>query len=304
MRPLKILKYLLLVCVVSLAVGCKLAVIVVEGGKVQSGASGTCQPAVPGVTGSVCIHQVVDTNYSETFEAVPDTGWAFVRWNSGGDFMCQDRIDPVCTISNAGTAGNASIEAVVASDYTFYIMPVFTEVTGTPITDSVIVDGKEWAQPKLFLGVSWNEINAQCPAGVCSIGSTLHGHDLTGWTWAGPAEVSALVNYYLSNAGVSGSDLLDPADLDDSYSEYSIGNTSWFTAFTDDFDIFLLHRDGSIYFRGFAAEFTGQRYLLVRQWDEFIPPYNYRFTASASSSLNTQPDHTNTETGAWFYRIP
>ena len=70
--------------------GCKLVVIVVEGGEVQSLGSGTCVTAIPGVSGAVCIHDVPATTYTESFTAVPDAGWQFVKWVSGDDFLCKN----------------------------------------------------------------------------------------------------------------------------------------------------------------------------------------------------------------------
>lgn len=85
-----------------------------------------------------------------------------------------------------------------------------------PITDTILVAGKEWAQVDLFGGVSWSELNAVCPAGVCGSGS-VNGFELTGWTWASVNDVNSLFNYYLEGAGVSGGDLLGPGK--DVYSE-------------------------------------------------------------------------------------
>ena len=60
----------------------KLAVIVVEGGEVQwSTRSGTC------MVGNICIVDVDDPNFSETFTAVPDTGWLLPKRNSGYKFL-------------------------------------------------------------------------------------------------------------------------------------------------------------------------------------------------------------------------
>ena len=123
-------KILMILAVTSLVVGCKIAVIVVEGGEVQSMGSGTC------LEGTICVHQVNDTNYTETFTAVPNSGWGFVRWNSGGGFFCQNSTDPICVVSGVDAEGNAAIERLIASDKTFYIMPVFRE-PGTPIMETV-----------------------------------------------------------------------------------------------------------------------------------------------------------------------
>ena len=67
------------------------------------------------------------------------------------------------------------------------------------ITDTVFVDGKEWAQVDLFNGLSWNQINAVCPGGVCGAG-TLNGYNMLGWTWASTDMVNALFNHYIGSA--------------------------------------------------------------------------------------------------------
>ena len=208
-------KVLVVVVLVSLAAGCKLAVIAVEGGAVNPSSGEVCQPVSPGVAGAVCIHEIDTTNYSNTFYATPDAGWYFAKWNSGGGFLCKNSINVACVVSNVGFAGNALIEAIVGSDQMYYIMPIFKE---TP--DTVTVDGNEWYQPSLFRGLSWNEINGVCPGGECF--GELNGRDLTGWTWAPVSNVNALFNSYI------GSPELGPGP--DSFAG-SAGVPTWATQF-------------------------------------------------------------------------
>ncbi|MEM9257130.1 MAG: hypothetical protein AAGA91_16930 [Pseudomonadota bacterium] len=175
----------------SLLAGCKVALIVVEGGTVNSTGSGSCSAP------QICIYEVNDTNYSESFTAVPSNGWEFVRWNSGGDFLCEDSTDVTCVVSNVGTAGNSAIEAIVASDATYYIQPVFRFV-GVPLTDVLLTDdGKIWAQVDVFSDVSWAELNAVCPGGDCN--GELLGFDLRDWRWASIDEVNELFNTYIGS---------------------------------------------------------------------------------------------------------
>jgi hypothetical protein len=165
--------FILLLGITALMAGCKLAVIVVEGGEVQSDANGTC------MAGLICIVEVTDANFSETFTAVPAEGWYFAKWNSGDRFFCGGSTDPRCPLSSQGHEESKAVEDMVASSEVFYIMPVFKQ-----FTDTVTVDGKEWLQPKDFINYSYNEVSAVCPAGACSgslPGSTF---DLTGYTWA------------------------------------------------------------------------------------------------------------------------
>ncbi len=69
--------------------------------------------------------------------------------------------------------------------------------TSLPITDTVLVNGSEWAQADLFTNLSWNQMNAACPAGVCN--GQLNGHDMTGWLWANTEAVTDLFNHYIGS---------------------------------------------------------------------------------------------------------
>lgn len=180
---------LVILAATSVLSACKVAILVVEGGEVQSIGSGTC------AEGTICIVEVNDTNFHEEFTAVPNSGWYFIKWNSGGGFLCQDSANPTCVVSNVDAKGNELVETVVASSQMFYVMPVFS--TGRLITDTLFVNGKEWAQVDLFAGLSWDNINAVCPEGIC-IG-VLNDYDMSGWTWASVNDVNALFNYYIGN---------------------------------------------------------------------------------------------------------
>ena len=70
----------LLLGITALIHGCKLAVILVEGGEVQSTCSGTC------VVGSICIFEVTDPNFSKTFTANPSDGCIFKSGIRATDF--------------------------------------------------------------------------------------------------------------------------------------------------------------------------------------------------------------------------
>ncbi len=183
--------------------GCRLAVIAVQGGEVQSIRSGTC------LAGNVCVNEITDTSYSEAFTAVPDTGWNFVKWNAGDNFVCENSTNPVCSVSNTLIAGNPAAEAIVASDETYYIMPVFVEV-GVPILDTVTVDGTVWAQPDLFRASTWSAMNRVCPGGPCN--GVLNGYDMTGWHWANVEQVNAMFNLFGVEPALKGPDRVDQPD--------------------------------------------------------------------------------------------
>lgn len=72
-----------------------------------------------------------------------------------------------------------------------------------PITDTVTVDGREWAQVADFTDLSWSTVNAVCSDGECLAGSILNEYDMTGWVWAASTDVKGLFN------GIAGSNLFD-----------------------------------------------------------------------------------------------
>lgn len=180
----KMLRIFLLLSITALMVGCKLAVIVVEGGEVQSLGHGTC------VGGNICTVDGVGPYFADTFAAVPEEGWYFQRWNKSDRFFCAGSNKPVCTLTFGGYEETAEVKEMVASSEVFYLMPIFK-----PFQDTVRVDDKEWLQPDLFSNLSWKEINAACPAGVCA--GKLNGYDMTGWTWASINDFNKLISYYL-----------------------------------------------------------------------------------------------------------
>jgi hypothetical protein len=76
----------------------------------------------------------------------------------------------------------------------FYRAPVV--IPGESITDTVIVDGVEWAQVDLFENVAKFDMGHACPGGACS--GVLNGYNMDGWRWAEPNEVNVLFDHYLS----------------------------------------------------------------------------------------------------------
>ena len=191
------LKCLLVVAIISLVSACKIAVIVVEGGAVESdfGWGPTC------TEGTVCIHEVNSTGSSRYFAAVPKPGWRFVEWKSGDDFLCPASVSSECEAVNP--AGNAVGAAIVASSKTFYLMPIFAPLT--EIGATVTMDGKAWAPMNSFGDLSWDEINDVCPVasgGHCLAGGKLMEYDMTGWTWASVDDVNALINSHLSSPAI------------------------------------------------------------------------------------------------------
>ena len=286
-------QFLLFLLVIILMSGCKLAVINVEGGEVQSDGSGAC------VGGSICIVEISDTSFSETFMAVPNTGWHLEKWNSGYGLLCGGKTGLWCEVSLEGTSGNAAIEKMVASSEFAYLMPVFK-----PDTDVVTVDGKQWLQPSFFENVSWGDINAICPGGPCTVGGILNGHDMTGWTWASMDDLNSLFNYYL------GAELLGPGPGASGYSGREPGlNQNWPSQFFSDgwrpnFFSPSICEDGCFYYRGIAGWVAGR----VRSGaDTLIMAYLQEYGDASDSlgqvgvdAVSNNPEEQGE--GAWFYR--
>ena len=83
----------------------------------------------------------------------------------------------------------------------FAIWSVVQIAAAEPITDVVTLGNKKWAQVDLFVNLSWNDINAVCPAGNCDNGNgnTLNGYNMAGWTWASLAEVGTHIFSLVEN---------------------------------------------------------------------------------------------------------
>jgi hypothetical protein len=94
--------------------------LVVEGGDLgsQSGRFACAQ-------GDICIIEVNSTDFNDIFIADPGEGYVFSHWLSGENMLCGTTVGPRCTIDLRAFEGNELIEAFVASDITYYILPVF-----------------------------------------------------------------------------------------------------------------------------------------------------------------------------------
>ena len=97
--------------------------------------------------------------------------------------------------------------------------------TAIPLSETVNVNGKLWAQPRLFTYFSWYDVDAICPAetGICGAGS-LNGFELEGWTWASVEDMNALFNAYIGSNVMMG-----PTELRD------VGGT-WAGTFLSEFE--------------------------------------------------------------------
>jgi hypothetical protein len=235
-----IAKSTLILSLTLVVTACKIAVMVPTGGNVVS-LSGARNCAGP----DFCEFEIVSTPFSESFTAHPKPGYEFEKWSDGGKFQCANSTNPTCKINIADDSLGASIVALFD---TAYMMPVFKDIgidtdddgvrdsldedddndgiydlddqcplnsdtACVLITDTITAKGKEWAQVGLFSELSWYQISAVCPNGVCVDGSALNGYNMSGWKWASTADMV---------------DLLGTEDA-----VYESSSAAWWVAFTD-----------------------------------------------------------------------
>jgi hypothetical protein len=268
--------------------GCKLHVIALKGGEVQSPTgAGTC------LENSNCFHDITDTSFTESFEAVPAPGYEFVKWYGGEGFQCRNSINPICTVNSTLLAGLVSDTQIAAAN-DIYIMPIF-QPEGAPITDTVIADSKEWAQPSLFAGVTREQVEERCPGGTCA--GPINGHNTNGWNWAAATEVAQMLDnsYGVEEARLFSGFWFECLDVMDLFlstwkSTPLVGPGDWDPilsqgAFPDDFSRSL---------SGFVQD---------------APDYPFQVSAwvSISSESATCLVGINSElngVGAWLYRTP
>jgi len=176
-------------CTVLALTSCKLRIVVPEGGSVT-----TSSGAYHCAAGETCDIDVVDFYFDENFAAVPADGYAFKAWRKGDRRFCGNDPKPCHLLTTVFTGDwiPAIQEFLDSSVEVFYLEPIFA-----PKGDIIPVNGREWLQPDLFIGLTWNQINATCPDGVCN--GVLAGRDVTGWTWASVDDVVALFNYYIGH---------------------------------------------------------------------------------------------------------
>lgn len=167
-----------------------------------------------------------------------------------------------------------------------------------PITDTVTVQGLQWAQPDLFLELTWNDVNAVCPGGVCG-SQSLKGYEMSGWSWATIDDMNKLFNYYI------GYDALGPGP--DSIYTGTFGGVNVHAASnafyadgwretpsdTDPFPDYAKHT------MGYVSDSSTIAPVMERQSFGFGP-----FGVYPGDFIQTSGSHTNTpqSTGAWFYR--
>jgi uncharacterized repeat protein (TIGR02543 family) len=314
MMTSRLFKIFAILAVATLASGCKLEIVAVQGGDV-TWSGGSCPE------GSNCVIEITDPNYSNSFTVTPKPGYQFVKWQKAPGFLCGDSTNPVCTFTMPTDANLAT--AVIGLFVTGYMMPVYKDVgidtdgdgvrneldedddndglnddldncklvgpnndgfgcPGATITDTVTVDGRVWAQVVLFTNLSTVQISAVCPVGACINGGVLNGHNMTGWTWASAVDLHALFNFY----GVDPPMNIARQTVGGSYG--SVWATNFFNGGwrpTENFSTVTLLRGW--YLTGIAGMYDSHEY----------PTEDRSFTDSQAG-----PGGSYSYVGAWFYR--
>ncbi len=115
-------RFILTVFAVLAVAGCKVEITVPAGGRVVT-ASGTNQC----YNGQTCVVDVTDIFFDETFSAQPNNGYEFAGWKKQWKGLCGGKNTP-CRLFTSGFEGNEKLMAILRSDDSFYLEPVFTKV--------------------------------------------------------------------------------------------------------------------------------------------------------------------------------
>lgn len=173
-----------------------------------------------------------------------------------------------------------------------------------PITDFVTVGERQWAQPADFMNLSWEDVDAVCPAaqdGVCTEAIQLNGFAMLGWTWAHIPDVNELLNSFLALDGLA----IVPASTHGSVSKAeSLFGPAFFSLFRPTYD-------GSNDQRALAWT-RSLRYYVPATKTGFIEGggvYDYvnplgGDNASTANPISSRTDFNASPTiaGGWFYR--
>lgn len=115
-----VFKFFAAIALVICLAGCKLTVVVGQGGSVLS-KSGKRNCAEV----SSCTFEVKDADFDDTFTPVPLPGYEFERWQSGAGYLCWNSTGPSCALSNTILKDVPAIQSLLASDAVLTIRPVF-----------------------------------------------------------------------------------------------------------------------------------------------------------------------------------
>ena len=313
------IKLLLMSCVLGLVAGCKIAIIVPSGGDVvSSNAAHNCSE------GNICEFEINSGQlpFSETLTAIPKAGYVFEKWSDGLDFLCGKSINPTCTMYIPDSAVGFAAVSLFDSGYA---MPIFKDVgidtdgdgvrnaldedddndgifdiddtcpldpspscsEGIPLTDTVTINGTEWAQVDLFTNLSWNDMNAICSGGPCS--GVLNGYNMDGWTWASIYDVGDLFSSLSPHPG--GIEQYEDPD----------GSNPWATDFLALFAPTNANPGTFQEVTGLSSttfESEGIDYVAAARVFDAVE------NNSALTNIANETDEKSDIFGAWFYRTP
>ena len=170
------------------------------------------------------------------------------------------------------------------------IAPIFVlslGISASTFATTVTVGDTEWYQPNLFLGLTWNAVNAACPesaGGVCA-DTNLGGNNMDGWTWASQSEVGDMFAIIPGSVFPGGRFDLTAPD-----------NSAWGSAiFLAGFNPTDLTQDLVV---GMTRDSTSSFGRRASWWNQ----HNFVQDSAKTSSLAIQFDSVIANNGGWFFR--
>ena len=121
LRRLSLIRLATLLAAAALS-GCFIEITVPVGGRVETlSGSVTCE------SGDTCDVEVTESDFSDSFVAIPDYGYVFSHWlkRSGSLFGDQSDAEVTLTLQPAWFDGNSALMALLSSDQRYYLEPVF-----------------------------------------------------------------------------------------------------------------------------------------------------------------------------------
>lgn len=277
MNIIKFAKTITVLIAAGLLASCKISILVPEGGFVTNFGSSSCTTVNQG---QACVIDISDTNFGTQFIAQPFPFFVFDHWYDGPGFLCAGSTDQNCIVDNTALAGVPFVEAFIATKETVYLMPVFKRDIAT-----LTVDGKEWLRPSLFTGLSYDDIVAACPGGVCGNGAVILGQTMNDFVLASVDDVNGLFN-----AIIGGTPLVGP-------SGYSEIDSIWGPILTTMFGVTEIGPAGSRV-SGLTRTPSGGS-VYTADCTDLNSGVDSARTASTQSNGLSSPS-----VGAWFYRTP
>jgi len=281
------MKTLIVLALLTLITACSHPLEIVGDGDIMS-ASGdrTCLLENFQAGDAVCSKNYAIGAYQETYYATPRAGWQFDHWGN----YCADVTDNTCAFDISASAVQKFWGQTVPP-----LVAVFALDTGwIPASETVLVEGRVWAQPDLFAGLSWEQIVAECPDGICGSGSSLNGLNMEGWVLASAGDVNVLFNSYIGGCALSA---YGP-DQTGTWSPDSWGNLMFDDGFraTDE-------NSTARHVMGLTSSKFGSDNVYAGAMRDVIST-----TASYGDSASTMDTVSKSDAsiyrGAWFYRAP